>query len=195
MCGPPIATSSTLSNVGCSPACGWPRTRRRSRRPDAEEFLADVVAGLTASPKTLPSKYFYDEQGSALFEAICDLPEYYLTRTETKLLTEAAADIARHISDGAALIEFGSGASVKTRLLLEAAPQTAAYIPIDISADALAPAAAAIRARFPAIEVAPLVGDFTQALDLPAAANGRPRTGFFPARPSATSRQSRRWRS
>ena len=147
---------------------------------ESAEFLADVVAGLSASPKSLPSKYFYDERGSALFEAICDLPEYYLTRTETALLTDCVHDIAGYISDGAALIEFGSGASVKTRLLLEAAPQLAAYIPVDISQDALEPAAEAIRARFPALEVAPLVGDFTQPIDLPAAANGRPRTGFFP---------------
>lgn len=147
---------------------------------EAERFLADVVEGLSATPKTLPSKYFYDERGSALFEAICELEEYYPTRTETALLAEAAGDIARHISAGAALIEFGSGASVKTRLILEAAPQIAAYIPMDISEDALAPAASAIRARFPAIEVAPLVGDFTQPIDLPPAAAGRPRTGFFP---------------
>lgn len=151
-----------------------------AERADTAGFMADVVAGLSAARKTLPSKYFYDERGSALFEAICDLPEYYLTRTETALLESAAADIARHISPGAALIEFGSGASVKTRLLLDAAPQTAAYIPMDISEEALAHAAGAIRARFPALEVAPLVGDFTQPIELPAAANGRPRTGFFP---------------
>jgi dimethylhistidine N-methyltransferase len=143
-------------------------------------FRADVLAGLSATPKSMPSKYFYDERGSALFEAICELEEYYPTRTETALLTDAVRDIAGYISDGAALIEFGSGASLKTRLLLEAAPQVGVYIPMDISEDALAPAAAAIRARFPAIEVAPLVGDFTQPIDLPPAANGRPRTGFFP---------------
>ncbi len=148
--------------------------------PLNDGFRADVVAGLSASPKSLPSKYFYDEHGSALFEAICELDEYYPTRTETALLTNAAHDIAGYISDGAALIEFGSGSSVKTRLLLEAAPQVAAYIPMDISDDALAPAAAAIRARFPAIEVAPLVGDFTRPIELPPAARGRPRTGFFP---------------
>ena len=92
----------------------------------------------------------------------------------------AAPEIASHISPNAALIEFGSGASVKTKLLLDAAPQVAVYIPMDISADALDPAAASIRALYPDIEVAPLVGDFTQPVDLPAAAKGRPRTGFFP---------------
>ena len=145
-----------------------------------DEFRRDVVDGLGASPKRLASKYFYDERGSALFEAICDLPEYYPTRTETALLAQAAPSIAAHISPGAALIEFGSGASVKTRLLLDAAPQVGVYIPVDISEDALHPAAASIRDQFPGIEVAPLIGDFTRPIDLPAAASGRPRTGFFP---------------
>jgi dimethylhistidine N-methyltransferase len=154
--------------------------KARPKPPRSEGFEADVIAGLTASPKRLPSKYFYDERGSALFEDITALPEYYPTRTETALLADAAPAIARHISDGAALIEFGSGSSVKTRLVLDAAPQIAVYIPMDISDDALAPAAVAIRADFPKIEVAPLVGDFTQPIDLPRAASGRPRTGFFP---------------
>ena len=143
-------------------------------------FRADVIAGLSAPRKRLPSKYFYDERGSALFEDICDLAEYYPTRTETALLREAAPAMARHISPGAALIEFGSGASTKTRLLLAAAPQVAVYIPMDISVDALAGAAEAIRQAFPALEVAPLVGDFTQPIALPEQARGRPRTGFFP---------------
>ncbi|HKT53992.1 MAG TPA: ergothioneine biosynthesis protein EgtB [Caulobacteraceae bacterium] len=153
---------------------------RRSKGPVDARLLGDVIDGLSASPKTLPSKYLYDERGSALFEAICQLPEYYPTRTETALLAGAASEIARHISDGAALIEFGSGASVKTRLLLEAATQLAVYIPMDISPDALDQASAAIRAGYPRLEVAPLVGDFTQPIDLPEAARGRARTGFFP---------------
>ena len=143
-------------------------------------FEADVIFGLTDRTKHLPSKYFYDERGSALFEDITELPEYYPTRTETALLADAAQAIASHISPNAALIEFGSGASVKTRLLLDAAPQVGVYIPMDISEDALAPAAAAIRQAYPRIEVAPLVGDFTQPIDLPPAARGHPRTGFFP---------------
>ncbi len=145
-----------------------------------EPFLADAIEGLSAAPKRLPSKYFYDERGSALFEAICDLPEYYPTRTETALLRDAAPKIAKYISEGAALIEFGSGASTKTRLLLDAAPQVGVYIPMDISPDALAQAAASLRADYPALEVAPLLADFTQPIALPEAANGRPRTGFFP---------------
>ena len=148
--------------------------------PRTAAFREDVIAGLSAPQKRLPSKYFYDERGSALFEDICELEEYYPTRTEIGLLRDAAPAMSHHISPGAALIEFGSGASTKTHLLLAAAPQVAVYIPMDISEDALAPAAAAIRAAFPAIEVAPLVGDFTQPIDLPPAARGRPRTGFFP---------------
>jgi dimethylhistidine N-methyltransferase len=143
-------------------------------------FRDDALEGLSASPKRLPSKYFYDERGSALFEAITGLPEYYPTRTETALLAEAAPQIAAYISPNAALIEFGSGASTKTRLLLDAAPQVGVYIPMDISADALAQAQAALKADYPNLEVAPLLADFTKPIALPAAANGRPRTGFFP---------------
>ncbi len=148
--------------------------------PGTDEFRRDVVAGLSKSPKTLSSKYFYDERGSALFEEICQLTEYYPTRTEMALLGSAAAQIASHISPNAALIEFGSGASLKTRLLLDAAPQIGAYVPVDISPEALAAAAEAIRDLYPAVEVEPLVGDFTQPMDAPAAARNRPRTGFFP---------------
>ena len=156
------------------------RPRQRHAAPSTAEFRRDVIAGLSASPKRLPSKYFYDDRGSVLFEAICELPEYYLTRQETALLSDAAPEIAAHISPGAALIEFGSGASVKTRLVLDAAPQAGVYIPVDISEDALARAAGEIRARYPGLQVAPLIGDFTLPIQLPAAAVGRPRTGFFP---------------
>jgi len=146
----------------------------------ADEFRADVLAGLSAPQKRLASKYFYDERGSALFENICQLPEYYPTRTETALLTRAGPEIAACISPNAVLIEFGSGASVKTRLLLDAAPQIGAYAPVDISPEALNAAAQAIRAAYPAIEVEPLVGDFSLPIDPPGVAIGRPRTGFFP---------------
>jgi dimethylhistidine N-methyltransferase len=143
-------------------------------------FAADVLKGLALPQKAIPPKYFYDAEGSRLFEAICELPEYYPTRTETALLRKAAAEIAAEIPEGAALVEFGSGASVKTRILLDAAPQTAVYAPIDISPEALAEAAAAIRRDYPNLAVAPLAEDFTTALDLPAETQGRPRMGFFP---------------
>ena len=143
-------------------------------------FEADVLAGLAAQPRAMSPKHFYDKVGSHLFEAITELPEYYPTRTETALLSDAAPEIASYISDGATLVEFGSGASIKTRLILDAAPQAAVYVPVDISEDALAAAAASIGADYPNLTVAPLAGDFTDDLELPQAAQGRPRTGFFP---------------
>lgn len=151
--------------------------------PGAEfdgEFARDVVTGLSRPQKALPAKYFYDAEGSALFEAITELPEYYPTRTELALMRETAGEMAAAIPPGAALVEFGSGASTKTRLLLDAAPQIEVYAPIDISAAALDAAAASLDADYPALTVAPLVEDFTKALELPQAARERPRMGFFP---------------
>jgi uncharacterized SAM-dependent methyltransferase len=107
-------------------------------------FAADVVPCLSAREKTLPAKYFHDAAGSELFEAVCRTPEYYPTRGETALLHQVAPEIAAGIPEGAVLVEFGSGASDKTRVILDAAPQIAAYVPIDISEDALEKAAAAV---------------------------------------------------
>ena len=146
----------------------------------SSRFLEDVLQGLSAPRKTLPSKYFYDAEGSRLFEAICELPEYYLTRTETALLAGIAPALAGFVADGAALVEFGSGASAKTRLILDASPQIDMYIPIDISEAALSHAAETIRADYRSLEVIPLVGDFTGVLDLPSAVQSRPIVGFFP---------------
>lgn len=154
------------------------RPARAATPPSA--FAEEVLEGLSRPHKRLPPKFFYDDEGSRLFEAICTTPEYYLTRTELALLREAAADIAARIPEGAVLVEFGSGASLKTRTLLDAAPQLAAYVPIDISAQALQQAAAAIRADYPALRVSPLAGDFTAALSLPPDLHARPRIGFFP---------------
>jgi dimethylhistidine N-methyltransferase len=144
------------------------------------EFETDVLEGLAKPQKALPPKYFYDAEGSRLFEAITELSEYYPTRTETALLRAHAAEIAAVIPDGAALVEFGSGASVKTRILLEAAPQLSAYAPIEISPAALTAAADAIGRDYPRLKVAPLAEDFTRALQLPAAIAGLPVVGFFP---------------
>jgi dimethylhistidine N-methyltransferase len=146
----------------------------------AEEFREAVWAGLTRVPKSISPKWFYDARGSELFEAICELPEYYPTRTETALLAKIAPQLAAHIPDDAALIELGSGASAKTRVILDAAPQIAVYTPIDISASALAAAAAAIARDYPALSVAPAARDFTRPGQLPPASAGRPRVGFFP---------------
>ena len=144
------------------------------------EFESDVLSGLAKPQKAVPPKYFYDAEGSRLFEAITELPEYYPTRTEIGLLRQIAPEVAKLISPGAALVEFGSGASVKTRILLDAAPQIGVYAPIDISLAALEDAAAAIRRDYPALTVAPLLEDFTRALTLPVESQGLPVTGFFP---------------
>ena len=146
----------------------------------AREFETDVLSGLAQPQKAVPPKYFYDAEGSRLFEAITELPEYYPTRTEIGLLRRVAPQIAGLISPGAALVEFGSGASVKTRILLDAAPQIGVYAPIDISGAALDEAAVAIRRDYPRLTVAPLLEDFTRALTLPIEAQGLPVTGFFP---------------
>jgi dimethylhistidine N-methyltransferase len=156
-----------------------PKVAAAPRRADGT-FAADVIEGLSRPRKQLAAKYFYDAEGSRLFEAICDLPEYYPTRTETALMRDKAAEMAAVISEDAALVEFGSGASTKTRILLDAAPQVGVYVPIDISPEALAQAAEAIGRDYPNLDVSPLVDDFTTALHLPEAATGRPRTGFFP---------------
>ncbi|WP_372785359.1 ergothioneine biosynthesis protein EgtB [Phenylobacterium sp.] len=154
-----------------------------ARSADADvtsDFETDVLAGLARPQKAVPPKYFYDAEGSRLFEAITEVAEYYPTRTEIALLQRIAPEIAGLISPGATLVEFGSGASVKTRILLDAAPQVGVYAPIDISRAALDEAAAAIGRDYPKLTVAPLLEDFTRALTLPEAAQGRPVTGFFP---------------
>ncbi len=143
-------------------------------------FRRDVLEGLSASPKAVPSKYFYDEAGSALFEAICEVEEYYPTRVETALLGKIAPALSAAIPARAALVEFGSGASVKTRLLLDAAPQLYAYAPIDISPDALTPAARLIEQAYPHLEVVPVTGDFTHPTTLPPVIDDAPKVGFFP---------------
>ena len=143
-------------------------------------FRRDVLEGLSKPQKAIPSKYFYDEAGSALFEAICDVEEYYPTRVEMALLSEIAPALAASIPDGAALVEFGSGASLKTRILLDAAPQLSAYAPIDISPDALIPAAQTLRQAYPTLKIVPVTGDFTGPMTLPAEIEGAPRVGFFP---------------
>lgn len=129
-------------------------------------FFWDVIAGLSAEPKRLPCKYFYDERGSALFDTICDLDEYYLTRTELQIMDRHSAEMARAIGHGATLIEFGSGSSVKTRLLLDHLSDLTEYIPVDISRQHLLATARRLSDRYPRIAVRPVCADFTQAIPL-----------------------------
>ena len=148
--------------------------------PASAALAADVIAGLTATPKRLPPKYFYDSTGSELFERITQLPEYYPTRCELGILHAHAKDIAALIPKGAALIEFGSGSSTKTRIILDAARDLAAYVPVDISADFLEHQAAALRRERPAIAMLPVAADFSKPFELPVAIEAMPRAGFFP---------------
>jgi len=156
---------------------------RKLPPPDDERstFAADVLAGLSASPKRLPPKYFYDDAGSLLFERITELPEYYPTRCEMSILRVHAADICRLIPEGAALIEFGAGAAKKARILLRASPQLAAYVPVDICGEMIEREAAELRADFPKLKVLPVKADITTRFALPAEAENAPsRVGFFP---------------
>jgi dimethylhistidine N-methyltransferase len=153
---------------------------RPKRRGSDSEFMSELKQGLGRPHKSVSPKWFYDDEGSRLFEEITELQEYYPTRTETKLLADVAKEIATQIPDGAILVEFGSGASAKTRLVLDAAPQIAGYVPLDISEQALAEAVERTKDAYPHLEVEPVVGDFTRPLGLPSLAAGRPRVGFFP---------------
>jgi dimethylhistidine N-methyltransferase len=155
--------------------------RRQPQSAERSAFAADVLAGLSATPKRLPAKYFYDEAGSRLFERITDLPEYYPTRTEIKILRDHAADIAKSVPEGSALVEFGSGSSRKARVLLRGLPKLAAYVPVDICAEMVEQEAAELRPDFPGLKVLPVVADICYPFDLPQEAKDAPvRVGFFP---------------
>ncbi len=156
---------------------------RRSLHESGEDqaFASDVVGGLTATPKRVPPKYFYDEAGSRLFDRITELPEYYPTRCEMRILQAHAGEIAKLIPPGAALIEFGSGSNKKARILLQAAPQLACYVPVDICGEMVEQEAAELRPDFPRLKVLPVTADFTQSFELPPEAKAAPlRVGFFP---------------
>ncbi len=155
----------------------------RPQPPSAEnsDFAADVLAGLSKTPKSVPAKYFYDEAGSRLFERITELPEYYPTRCEMQILREHGADIARLIPQGSALIEFGSGSSRKARVLLGAVPPLAAYVPVDICGEMVEQEAAELRPDFPRLKVLPVTADICFPFELPEEAKTAPhRVGFFP---------------
>jgi dimethylhistidine N-methyltransferase len=131
------------------------------------DLLSDVIAGLSSDPRTLPCKYFYDERGAALFQKICELPEYYVTRTEIDILDRYRAEIASQIGPNVELIGLGTGAGTKTRILIEALDKLAAYIPVDISEKQLRKSAALFRRIFPNLEVLPVCADYLQPVVLP----------------------------
>lgn len=135
-----------------------------------ELFLEDVIDGLSKSQKQLPCKYFYDERGSQLFDQICEVDEYYLTRTEQQIMLDHAEEMADQLGSQIMLVEFGSGSSIKTQVLLNALEDPVAYVPIDISEEHLLKTTSRLRRRYPDIEILPLVTDFTQSFELPVSA-------------------------
>ena len=135
--------------------------------PERGSFLADVLRGLSKPRKSMPTQYLYDERGSELFEEICELQEYYPTRTELAIMDEHIAAMAEAIGPGALVIEYGSGSSIKTRLLLDALDDPSAYVPVDISREHLMRSAVALSAKFPGLEVLPVCADFTVPFDVP----------------------------
>jgi dimethylhistidine N-methyltransferase len=142
-------------------------------------FARDVIGDLSRAPKRLSPKYFYDAAGSELFEQITVLPEYYPTRTELSILRNQANAISTFIPEGAALAEFGAGATTKVRLLLGAC-RLGAYVPVDISGDFLNAQAQGLRADYPGLGVYPVTADFTAPFELPEAVREMPKVGFFP---------------
>ena len=152
----------------------------KSARREAEiaEFRAAVLAGLAHRPRSIPSRFLYDAVGSALFEDITRLEEYYPTRTETALLETYGAEIAQLVGDVDILVEFGSGSSRKTSLLIDALDGLDIYIPIDVSESFLADAAKRLEAEHDGLTVKPLVGDFMRTRDLAGAPRGE-KLGFF----------------
>jgi dimethylhistidine N-methyltransferase len=142
-------------------------------------FRADVLAGLAEAQKAIPARWFYDDAGSELFEEITRLPEYYPTRAETEILSTRAAEIAGLVGGARAVVEFGSGSSVKTPLLLSAISPSA-YVPLDIAGDFLRASSAALAAKFPGLPVHPVEADFMRRVELPGEIAALPKLGFFP---------------
>jgi dimethylhistidine N-methyltransferase len=136
-----------------------------------EEILSEVKRGLLKEPKQLPSKLFYDKRGSALFDLICELDEYYPTRTELQIMKENIEEIGSLLGEGTLLIELGSGSSTKIRLLLDHIPGLAGYVPIDISAEHLARSSKSLKNEYPALNIYPLAADYTKDFELPSIDN------------------------
>ncbi len=152
-----------------------------TERADADDFARALLAGLNAVRKQIPCKYFYDAEGSALFEDICAVPEYYVARTELALLARHADEFSALVGADAELVEFGAGSGRKVRLLLDAVVRPRAYLPIDISSDYLLASAARIDADYPDLIVKPVIADFSRPFVLPPVTRAaRRRIGFFP---------------
>jgi dimethylhistidine N-methyltransferase len=144
-----------------------PKAAVLEREPATSDFLSDVIAGLSSDPRTLPCKYFYDARGAALFQKICELPEYYITRTEIDILDRHRREIAAHLGTNIELIGLGTGAGTKTRILIEALEKPAVYIPVDISKKQLRESTALFQQIFPDLEILPVCADYLQSVVLP----------------------------
>jgi len=153
---------------------------QRGTQPQDDNFAVDLLIGLTGTPKAIACKYFYDEAGSRLFDAICELPEYYQTRTETALLSRHAQEIAAFVGPEVEIVEFGAGSLRKVRILLDALKNPRAYTPLDISGEYLGGVARSLAADYPALTLRPMVADISQALDIPPLPDNPRRAGFFP---------------
>ena len=149
--------------------------------PAGSDFLADVIAGLSSNPRMLPCKYFYDERGAALFQKICELPEYYITRTEIDILDRNRAEIASHLGANIELIGLGTGAGTKTRILIEALESPTVYVPVDISEKQLRESTALFQKIFPDLEILPVSADYLQPVVLPSSSRKAARNiVYFP---------------
>jgi dimethylhistidine N-methyltransferase len=149
-------------------------------KPSADDFRSDVIAGLSRRQKAIPSKFFYDERGSRLFEEICTLDEYYPTRAEIAILRRLPENIAKRLPEHAVVVEFGTGSCVKVRLLLDALISPVAYVPIDISREHLMEAARRIAEDYPSLRVHAICADFAGAVAVPPSVPPGARVGFFP---------------
>ena len=137
------------------------------REPARSDFLSEVLSGLSRRPRTLPCKFFYDERGAALFQQICELPEYYVTRTELAILQQYSSEMAVHLGPRLELVGFGTGAGTKTRILIEQLEQPVAYVPVDISSKQLRNSTALFSQLFPQLEILPVCTDYLQPFNLP----------------------------
>jgi dimethylhistidine N-methyltransferase len=152
-----------------------------TRLVPSSQFRADVLTGLSRSPKEILCKYFYDARGSALFDRICELPEYYLTRTEISIMHQHADSMAEALGPNCLLVEYGSGSSIKTPILIEALRHPAGYVPVDISREHLFASANRLARRFSDLEINPVWADFTGPFELPNVNAERHRTVvYFP---------------
>ena len=146
------------------------------------EFLDDVVEGLSRSPgeRRIPSRYLYDEKGCELFEAICDTPEYYPTRTELAIMRRDARTMADVCGPNCRLIELGSGASIKTQMLLDELESPASYVPVDIAPEYLIPSVEKLKERYPDLDIAPICANFAEPFDLPESGDESRTVFYFP---------------